>query len=119
MRYILAWLHAEANNWAGFKEKVPPGEAWASPTKPDGYLRKSILLDLGNMTGDRLPPDMMNAGAFEDPDSSSAVYDTVASIRVTEAVQRHLGGERDFKQGEISESSEDEEDEGEDSEEDE
>ena len=120
MRYILAWLHAEDNKWAGFKEKVPPGEVWASPNKPDGYLRKSILLDLGKMTGDRLPQDLISAGAFEDVDTSNAVYDTVAGIRVTEAVRRHLGGERDPKQGEDSDESEEEEDEdeGEDSEDD-
>ena len=118
MRYILAWLHAEDNKWVGFKEKVPPGEVWASPNKPDGYLRKSILLDLGKMTGDRLPKDLISAGTFENPDTSNAVYDTVAGIRVTEAVRRHLGGERDPKKGEDSDESEEEEDEGEGSEDD-
>ena len=111
MRYTLAWLHAEHNNWTGFKDKVPPGEVWASPNKPDGYLRKPILLDLAKMTGDRIPRDLIRAGAFEDPDSSSDVYDTVAGVRVAEVVQSHLDGERDYKKGEGSDESESEEEE--------
>lgn len=112
MRYTLAWLHAEANKWVGFKEKVPPGEVWASPNKPAGYLRKSILLDVGEMTGDRLPRDLIDAGGFVDSDTSNAVYDTIAGIRVTEVMQGHLGGDRDPKKGEDSDESEEEDDEG-------
>ena len=100
MRYTLAWLHAESNGWVGFKEKVPSGQVWASPNKPDGYLRKSILLELGKKTGDKLPRDLMDAGMFEDPETSSLVYDVVAGIRVTEHVQAHLDGERDSKEDE-------------------
>ncbi|KAI4234177.1 MAG: hypothetical protein L6R40_006836 [Gallowayella cf. fulva] len=51
LRYTLAWLHADAKGWEDFNEKVPPGTVWASPNKPDGYLRKSILLELGKRTG--------------------------------------------------------------------
>ena len=100
MRYALAWLHAEEKSWPGFKEKVPPGEVWASPNKPDGYLRKSILLELGKKTGDRLPKDLISAGVFEDPDTSSTVHDEVASIRVIEHVQGHLDGVRDTSEDE-------------------
>ena len=75
MRYTLAWLHADDKTWPGFKEKVPPGRVWASSNKPDGYLRKSILLALGKKTGDRLPTDLVNAGGFDDPDTSSRVRD--------------------------------------------
>ena len=113
MRYTLAWLHAEGNKWVGFKEKVPPGEVWASPNKPDGYLRKSILLDLGKMTGDRLPQELMEAGTFEESETNNAVYDAIAGIRVTETVKDHLDGVRDPKQGEDSEDSEEEDDEDE------
>ena len=109
MRYTLAWLHAEDNKWEGFKEKVPPGEVWASPNKPDGYLRRSILLDLGKMTGDRLPQDLISAGTFEDPETSNAVSDAVAGIRMAEAFQSHLDGERDPKQGEDRQGEEGEE----------
>ena len=110
MRYTLAWLHAENKKWVGFKEKVPPGEVWASPNKPDGYLRKSILLELGKMTGDKLPRDLMEAGAFENSETDNAVYDAIAGIRVTEAVEGHLDGVRDPKRGEDSEDSEEEDD---------
>ena len=105
-RYALAWLHADDKSWPGFREKVPPGEVWASPNKPDGYLRKSILLELGKKTGDKLPRDLINAGVFEDPDTSSVVLDQVAGIRVTEHVQAHLDGERDSKEEEESEDEE-------------
>ena len=111
MRYILAWLHAEDNEWAGFKEKLPPGQVWASPNKPDGYLRKSILLELGRRAGDRLPQDLMSAGTFEDPGTSNVIYDAIAAIRVTETVQRHLDGERDPKEGTEEEDDEEEEEE--------
>ena len=111
-RYTLAWLHAEANNWVGFKDKVPPAEVWASPNKPEGYLRKSILLEVGKMTRDRLPRDLIDAGGFEASDTSNAVYDTIAAIRVAETMQRHLDGDRDPKKGEDSDESEDEDDEG-------
>ncbi|KAL8903424.1 MAG: hypothetical protein Q9171_007408 [Xanthocarpia ochracea] len=97
LRYTLAWLHANDNNWPGFKEIVPPGTVWASPNKPDGYLRKSILVEIGRRTGDKLPNDLIEAGAFEDPDSSSKVADEVACIRVTEKIEDHLSGDRDPK----------------------
>ncbi|MCJ1455417.1 hypothetical protein MMC28_005772 [Mycoblastus sanguinarius] len=102
MRYALAWLHAADKAWPGYKEKVPPGEVWwASPNKADGYLRKSILLALGNKkTGDRLPKDLISAGVFEDPDTSSIVHDEVAGIRVAEYVQGHLDGVRETRKDE-------------------
>lgn len=100
LRYTLAWLHAEDKSWPGFKEKAPPGEVWASPNKPDGYLRKSILLELGKKTRDGLPKDLINADVFEDPDTSSIVHDEVAGIRVTDHVLDHLDGARDAKKDE-------------------
>ena len=106
MGYTLAWLHAEDKEWAGFKKKVPPGQVWASPNKPNGYLRNSILRELGKRTGDTLPENLITAGTFDD--TSSVVCDKIAGIRVTETVQRHLDGERDSKEGD----EEDEEGEG-------
>ena len=94
MRYTLAWLYAEGRLW-NFKEKVPPGEVWASPNKPDGYLRKSILVAMGKKTGDKLPKNLIDAGVFSDPDTDSIVYDEVAGIRITRLVQGHLDGARD------------------------
>ena len=90
MRYALAWLTAEDKSWESFKEKVPAGEVWASPNKPDGYLRKSILIEIGKRLGDKLPKDLISAGTFEDPDTSSIVNDELAQIRVTEHVENHI-----------------------------
>lgn len=98
LRYALAWLHAEDKGWTGFKEKVPSATIWASPNKPDGYLRKSILLELGKMTGDKLPLDLIQSGIFEDPDTSGIIRDEVAGIRITRNVKDHLDGERDVKE---------------------
>lgn len=53
--------------------------------------------------GDKLPDDLIRAGTFEDPDTSNIVNDEVASIRVIEAVQRHLEGERDIMEDEENE----------------
>lgn len=109
LRYTLAWLHAADKAWPDFKNKVPPAEVWASPNKPDGYLRKSILLDLGKRTGDRIPQELIDAGTFDDPDTSSPVHDQIAGIKITEQVQDHLEGQRDTKADEdsMSESEED------------
>ncbi|MCJ1456924.1 hypothetical protein MMC28_007290 [Mycoblastus sanguinarius] len=102
MRYALAWLHTADKAWPGFKEKVPPGKVWASPNKPDGYLRKSILLEVRKKTGDRLPKDLISAGVFEDPDTSSIVHDEITGIRIAEYVQGYLDGVRDTKKDEGS-----------------
>ena len=100
LRYTLAWLHAEQNSWPDFKTKVPPGDIWATPNKPEGYLRKSILVSLGKKTGDKLPQELVNVGMFEDPDSSSVVADEVASMAVIAHIQSHLEGERDTENDE-------------------
>ncbi|KAL9032102.1 MAG: hypothetical protein Q9180_006700 [Flavoplaca navasiana] len=111
LRYTLAWLHADDKKWPGFKDKVPPGTVWASPNKPDGYLRKSILLELGKRTGDKIPQDLITTGMFEDPDSSNLVSDLVAATRVTELAEAHVAGERDPKFDEDDEEDDEEEDE--------
>ena len=54
------------------------------------HLRISILLDLGQLTGDRLPQDLIKAGAFEESETNNVVYGIIAGIRVTETVQGHL-----------------------------
>ena len=61
-------------------------------------MRKSILLQLGKMTGDKLPLDLIQSGIFEDPDTSSIIRDEVAGIRITRNVKDHLDGERDIKE---------------------
>ena len=70
-----------------------------------------ILSELGRRTGDTLPEDLIVAVVFDDPATSSVVYDKVAGIRVTETVQRHLEGERDPMEGEDSDEGDEEEDE--------
>lgn len=97
MRYALAWLHADKKSWEGLKN-VPSGNIWASPNKPDGYLRKSILVELGKRTGDKLPKDFIESGMFEDPDTSSIVNDEVAATRISKHIFDHLDGERDIKE---------------------
>jgi HNH endonuclease len=108
MRYALAWFHAHDKSWPNFQEKVPPGKVWASPNKPDGYLRQSILLEIGKRIGDELPEDLIRAGTFQDPDSSSVVHDEVASIRCTELIRDHLEGARDVKVKDKDDEDEDE-----------
>ena len=110
LRYALAWLHADDNKWPGFKEKVPAGKVWASTNKPDGYMRKSILVELAKRTGDKLPQDLIGPGIFEDPDSRSLVSDVVAAIRVSTLVQAHLAGEKDPKFDEFADDDEEEDD---------
>lgn len=117
MRYALGWLTAEDKAWESFKEKVPPGEVWASPNKPDGYLRKSTLVEIGKRLGDKLPLDLIHAGTFEDLDTSNIVHDELAQIRITEYLEDHLGGARDNKEveegdEEVDEESDEESDEG-------
>lgn len=97
LRYILAELQADKNAWPGFKDKFPPAEVWASPNKPDGYLRKSVLVELRERTGNKLPKRLLDAGSFEDAATSNAVHDELAAIRVTEKVRSYLEGERDPK----------------------
>lgn len=117
MRYTLAWLQADDKSWEGFKEKVPPGNVWASPNKPDGYLRKSILLELGKRTGDKLPMDLIESGTFEDPGTSSIVNDEVAALRIGQHINDHLEGKRDPKKKNENdeEGSEDDDKDGDDS----
>lgn len=107
MRYTLAWLHAEEKKWPDFKSRVPPGTVWATPNKPEGYLRKSILLELGKKTGDKLPQDLISAGAFEDPGTSSIVNDRVAAMTIAQNFQAHLGGVRDVPEEELEGTKED------------
>lgn len=99
MRYALAWLNAERQGYKNFKVKVPPGTIWASPEKPPGYLRKSILRNLARKVGDcdELPADFIEAGEFEDPDTASKIRDEVGKLNIPLAIRKHLDGERDDK----------------------
>jgi hypothetical protein len=97
LRYTMAWLDAEEFFKPDFKQKVPSGTVWASPNKPDGYLRKSILVELGRRTGGKLPDDLIQAGIFEDPDTSTPVLDELANTRFMQLVRGRLDSLRDPK----------------------
>ena len=63
-------MHAEFEGWEGYRDKVPPGRIWASPNKPEGYLRKSVLRSLARKVNDEdiLPEELIEAGTFIDTD---------------------------------------------------
>ena len=65
----MALLHAKEQGWEGYREKVPPG-IWASPDKPKGYLRKSVLRTLARRVHDEdiLPSEILDAECFDDTD---------------------------------------------------
>ncbi|KAL9099167.1 MAG: hypothetical protein Q9163_005293 [Psora crenata] len=113
MRYALAWLHAERQGFKDFKDKVPPGTIWASPDKPSGYLRKSILRSLAREVGDRdeLPTDLIQAGEFEDPATATNVGDAVGGLTMPLLFRKHLEGERDKKEEDSNSDEEEEEEE--------
>ena len=73
---------------------MPQGKVWASPDKPAGYLRKSILRVLAKRVGDELPADLMEAGEFEDADSASRVRDQVGQVALPMLVKNYVEGER-------------------------
>lgn len=100
LRYTLAILHAQDKGWSSLQTKCPPGQVWAKPDKPTGYLRKSILVELGKRVGDKIPRSLMDAGVFEDPETSSKILDEVAATRVIELVKDHLVGQRDREESE-------------------
>lgn len=64
------FLHAEKEDW-DFKSKVSSVTTWVSPSRPDGYLRSSILRTLAKriLNGDTCPFELMQ-GCSEDSPSS-------------------------------------------------
>ena len=69
---------------------------WATPDKPGGYLRSSVLRVLASKIGDRapLPEDFVIAGGFDDPDSESRVQDQASAIVLPCLVRDHLEAKR-------------------------
>ena len=63
---------------------------------------------MAKKVGDKLPKDLLEAGAFEDPSTSSTVHDQVAGITITEHVRDHMKG---IKPSQEEEEEADEEDE--------
>lgn len=64
----MALMTAEDEKWNGYREMVPPGQVWATPNKPSGYLRGSVLRSLARRVNneDILPEALVEAGTFED-----------------------------------------------------
>lgn len=96
LRYALAHFHAKESLWPGLS-KIPSTEVWATPNKPKGYLRKSVLMLLAEKIGDKLPKGLIELGTFEDPDTSSKAADEIAALRVGANIKGHLSGQRDEK----------------------
>ncbi|KAI4245674.1 MAG: hypothetical protein L6R42_010134 [Xanthoria sp. 1 TBL-2021] len=119
LRYVLTWLAARRKGYPDWQEKLPSGTMWATPDKPGGYLRSSILRVLASKVGDKtpLPEDMMIAGSFDDPDSASKVKDQAAAIALPLLVRDHLEG-RKAKAAAAEDDEEDDEEEEDDDEED-
>ena len=69
---------------------------WATPDKPGGYLRSSVLRLLASKIDDRapLPEDFVLAGGFDDPDSESRVQDQASAIVLPCLVRAHLEAKR-------------------------
>ncbi|KAL8859154.1 MAG: hypothetical protein Q9178_004417 [Gyalolechia marmorata] len=103
MRYALTWLAARRAGYVGWQAKVPPGTMWASPGKPGGYLRNSILRVLASKIGDKapLPQDVILAGGFDEPQSHSVVKDQAGALTLSVLVRDHVEGKlRDEKEEE-------------------
>jgi len=111
-RYVMALMHAEFQKWANYRDKVPPGHIWASPCKPDGYLRRSVLRSLARRINDEdfLPEELIDAGGFDDtkPATGIEVNDEVAGLalgmKLTKMCMKKAKKER-YKEEEDSDAS--------------
>ena len=94
-RYIMTYIHGIKYQYPNFKEKLPSGTIWASPRKPDGYLRKSVLRALVERVGDvSLPQELIAAGTFLDTESSSGrdIEDKKAVIELSARIKDKENG---------------------------
>lgn len=99
-RYTIAYIHAQTKQFQDFKAKVPSGRIWASPNKPDGYLRRSVLRSFARRVGDiDLPEDLVDGGGYNDtePATGTVVKDQVASIAISLVLRQKLQGEKESK----------------------
>ncbi|KAL8818730.1 MAG: hypothetical protein Q9223_002702 [Gallowayella weberi] len=94
-RYVMAHMKATRNGYPGIEKKLPSGEIWASPDKPNGYLRKSVLQSLAKRIGDKpLPTDLVEAGTFEDTDPASGrqIDDLIAGHELSHRIKENGAG---------------------------
>lgn len=90
-----------------FVDKIPEGRVWASPGRPEGYLRTSVLCTFGAMVGDDLPDDFYGQGlTFED----SSTFPTNANVDVAAGLELARLAVRSFRAKEDEEDVEDDED---------
>ena len=88
----MAIIHAQKEGFQDLVDRIPPGRIWASPDKPKGYLRKSVLTVLAKKIGDHeLPHELIESGTFDDtdPSTSSQVRDEVTAIKTEIAYREH------------------------------
>ena len=96
-RYIMAYIHASKEKFPDLRTKLPPGRIWASPNKPDGYLRSSALQMLAIRIGDTpLPTDLVDAGAIKDAKTSSdqVIDDKTTALELAHRHKVHTNRDR-------------------------
>lgn len=108
----MALMHAKFSKWEGYREIVPPGYIWASPSKPEGYLRKSVLQGLARRLHDEdtLLEELVEAGGFEDtdPPTRADTADQIAGLDIGGSMRREcqakagrLGGDSEYEDSEM------------------
>ena len=111
-RFVMSYMKASKEGYSNMQKKLPNGRIWASPSKLEGYLRKSVLQRLAKRIGDEpLPTDLLEAGSFEDtePKSGHEEEDEVAAIAVTHRLRKRQRGELAGVENEEEEEDSDEE----------
>lgn len=89
----MAYMYAQRSGFPDLKSKLPNGQIWASPGKPGGYLRRSVLQSLAKRIGDEpLPSELLIAGTFTDtePRSATDVQDCITEIELSRRMSRRL-----------------------------
>ena len=98
-RYCMAIWHAQKRNWK-IETKVPRGNIWASPNKPDGYLRSSVLRSLARKIGEKeLEEELFKAGTFQDtePGTTSDLSDQLATHGVAMSIRTHMQKQKEME----------------------
>jgi hypothetical protein len=93
----MSFLTAQEADWPKLETKMPAGQVWTSPNKPDGYLRRSVLQSLARRVGDDVDGPVLEtllAGTFEDttPATGNPDTDKLATVALTILLQRQRRG---------------------------
>ena len=81
----------------------PANTVWATPEKPDGYLREFILLGLVKRITDKLGNGLIDASSLEHGPTSNRALDENVEMGVQGRMRDHLGRERDLKEDNVDE----------------